>query len=123
MPFTAIAMSACAAPRVAIYTELACRVHRPDYSVGSALSSYHDVNPAGQGLNTGIGFGHSHNFNMLDGIRMAASHLQIPYHPPLVVNDPDAVFHIAQDDAERQHQCAADPKVQAAVSKLIAGAI
>ncbi len=38
MPFSAMAMSACVAPRVEIYTELACRAHRPEYKTGRGLS-------------------------------------------------------------------------------------
>ncbi|KLO13488.1 MFS general substrate transporter [Schizopora paradoxa] len=37
MPFSAMAMSACVAPRVEIYTELACRAHRPEYETGRIL--------------------------------------------------------------------------------------
>jgi hypothetical protein len=40
---------------------------------------------------------------------------------PIVVGMTNKTTHSAQDNAERQRQCAADPKVQAAVSKLTAG--
>lgn len=115
MPFTAIAMSACAAPRVAIYTELACKVHRPDYSTGRTFVANanhtipHPATVIGPSMSLGgLGFGRT------------ASSADI-YITPLVLNTVGDVSYVMQDDAERQHQCATDPKVQAAVSKLIAG--
>jgi hypothetical protein len=76
--------------------------------------------PAAQDAVIGVGH-YLGNSNMFGG--MAASRLQSPYFIPLVLDEHDAPFHVSQDDAERQHQCAADPKVQAAVAKLIAGAL
>ncbi|KAI0072772.1 MFS general substrate transporter [Panus rudis PR-1116 ss-1] len=44
VPFTAIAMSASLAPRIEIYTKLACEVHRPEYSVGQGNTSASWIN-------------------------------------------------------------------------------
>ena len=110
MPFSATAWAACSAPRVAIYTELACRIHRPDYSTGRLFVPVDHATLIGHNITNAIG-----------GMSASASPTG-PYTVPLVLNGVGDVLHIVQDDAERQHQCAVDPKVQAAVSKLIAGA-
>lgn len=113
MPFTAIAMFMCSAPRVSIYTELACKFHRPEYS-------------ADHSTNFGFGVDHTTRFFRLDMISrlgvVPSLTLTNPYIiSPLILNNVDDGLYSTQDATDWQRRCAADPKVLAAVSKLIAG--
>ena len=97
MPFSAMAMSACVAPRVEIYTELACRAHRPDYETGRKFSEppmvFQVVEP--QAIS---------NYTE-DDISFIV--------PSLNYGDNSA--------PEELNPCAKDPEVNAAAAKLIAG--
>ena len=95
MPFAAIAMSATLAPRVEIYTTLACRVHRPDiydqpfsFLMGNAADSSRAMSHVPS--------------NLLDVRNFSTRGL-------------DYNELIAQGK-----RCASDPVVQAAVAKLSA---
>ena len=95
MPFTSIATSATIAPRIEVYTTLACSVHRPDI------------------------FGESfRQLDILDFIQHSDDHrIPVVAHPssPVDINDADT-------PPTRKQRCAADPVVQAAVAKLTSGA-
>lgn len=80
MPLVSIASTAMLAPRVEVYTTLACAVHKPDI-LGRIVP-------------------------------------QIALGQPLTLHESAASdFHTRRHD----HLCAADPIVQAATAKLIAG--
>lgn len=83
-------MSATIAPRVEIYTELACREHKPDYSIGR-----------GSPLDNGFTF---------ESVPVAVNEPVDQAHQVVTL----------QDDAEVPNRCASDPEVQAAVATLIA---
>ena len=95
MPFNAIALSSKMAPRIEIYTTLACAEHRPDIAprVGHGRILHLDVN----------------------------THPEIPV---AYVQFPEFHFNetIKTDSTPPNwKKCAADPVVQASVAKLIAG--
>lgn len=91
MPFSAMAMSACVAPRVEIYTELVCRAHKPEYKTGRRFSPMHFDDPQ---MIT--------NFTEVLDIGVIAPTLNY------------TAF-------EAPNPCAKDPEVNAAAAKLIAG--
>ncbi|KZV82384.1 hypothetical protein EXIGLDRAFT_346566 [Exidia glandulosa HHB12029] len=103
MPLASIAMSTTIAPRVQIYTRLACMVHRPEYMSETAKDAPTMV---------GAGWGHS-----------------TPQHRP----GPGEFISVIMPEQSQEHlstnttkipspseQCQSDPVVQAAVAKLIA---
>jgi len=92
LPFTAMAMSACIAPRVEIYTELACRAHKPEYKTGRRISV------------TGIAYP-----------QLIANFTESNTDPflPILNFDDNAAL-------DMDKRCAKDPEVQAAAAKLIA---
>ncbi len=96
MPFAAIAMSATLAPRVEVYTTLACRVHRPDiydqdFSGTAANRAVSKTNPSHYVSSSILGI---HNFGTR-GLKF--------------------------NGLVEGKRCASDPVVQAAVAKLSAG--
>ena len=104
-PFTSIATSATYAPRIEVYTTLACSIHRPDI------------------------FGESHqHLDILDLIQHSND-----YRTPAVAHQSSSVDirsdvfmfekSLQTNDAPTKKQrCASDPVVQAAVAKLTSGA-
>jgi hypothetical protein len=107
-PFTSIAISATTAPRIEVYTTLACSIHRPDI------------------------FGESsQQLDILDFIQHSDDHgIPVVAHPSSSV---DIKVHVSMtekslqtNDADtpptRKQRCASDPVVQAAVAKLTSGA-
>ena len=103
MPFTSIATSATAAPRIEIYTTLACSIHRPD--IFGESSQQLDILDFVQPLNNyRIPAAHqSGSIDMSDAFMIGKS-LQ---------------FKDADTPPTRKQRCASDPVVQAAVAKLI----
>ena len=98
MPFTAIATSATAAPRIEIYTTLACSVHRPDI-FGESFQQPDIL-----------------DFVQHSGIPATAHRYSIfSVEKSLQVGDADT-------PPTRKQRCASDPVVQAAVAKLTTGA-
>lgn len=115
LPISSMAMTSAAAPRVAIYTELACREHKPEYTVGRRLahldalsgvsrSHYHEIAPADT-VNRSVPYG-------LDVLAESSVYLQ-----PFFLED-----SASRNETEDlpNNECAADPVVQAATAKLIA---
>ncbi|KAF8808993.1 MFS general substrate transporter [Phlegmacium glaucopus] len=103
MPFTAIATSSTLAPRIEIYTTLACSIHRPDIFRGSSQQQ-----------------------DILDFVQQSNDH-----RTPAVAHQSGSVDifgvfiieeSIQSNDADtpptRKQRCASDPIVQAAVAKL-----
>ncbi|KZP12568.1 MFS general substrate transporter [Athelia psychrophila] len=88
LPFTAISSGATLAPRVEIYRNLACSVHRPEYSQ----------------LSTPLSFTPSYSTNL------SLSLNDVP-------NNTDDYTLLTFDD-ERRSRCAADPEVSAATATL-----
>ena len=103
MPFTSIAMSATMAPRIEIYTVLACSVHKPDIFKQSFPGLELGLVEEPRQLST-----HS-SIQLIDRVYLPhltnklgrAANGSVPTNPNL---------------------CASDPVVQAAVAKLTAGA-
>jgi len=95
MPLTSIATSATLAPRVEVYTILACAVHKPDI-LGQ---NFPEIAPGRR-----IDFRDFH----------ARTH---KLHPLLDYRS------LSEADSPNQNLCATDPVVQAATAKLIAGQI
>ena len=103
MPFTSIAMSATMAPRIEIYTVLACSVHKPDIFKQSF-----------PGLELGL----------VEEPKQLSTHSSVQlidrvYLPHLT----DKLGRAANGSVPTNpNLCASDPVVQAAVAKLTAGA-
>lgn len=99
-------MSAMIAPRIEIYTTLACRVHKPDVFEQSF-----------PGLELGL----------VDAPRVFG---QLPYTDSSLLIDQTYRPHLTdnssqttlENPATKPNRCASDPIVQAAVAKLTAGA-
>ncbi|GLB34576.1 putative major facilitator superfamily protein [Lyophyllum shimeji] len=102
VPFTAIATSATLAPRIEVYTLLACSVHKPD-------TFRHEHPPLG-------GFLHFPDISPVIPPRIPISvpplNHELTYAPP--------AFSLQNDtrDPKAPGSCASDPVVQAAVAKL-----
>lgn len=107
IPFSAIAMAATMAPRIEIYTILACSVHRPEYTRNHHLAKELNLPYLGNnefftpGPTLGVLAGHE---NIQQSINISFSQGQIH-----------------QSSTEDEQDCASDPVVQAAVAKLTAG--
>src|ERR1700722_2037482 len=107
MPFSAIVASATIAPRIEIYTALACRAHRPEY-----LSCGKD-NP---------------NVTHYQSVTHL-SEMNISFHRSLLDfpldrhHSVDFIFTApSQNDTGQQpNRCTSDPVVRAAVAKLTLG--
>lgn len=102
VPFSAIAMSACAAPRIEVYTELVCLAHRPEYTVGDRNMIQHPT-PIGT-------LSVSSAFQIISAVMDTNTNIA----------DSFSYESAAQKD-DRQRKCFEDPVVQAATAKLIAG--
>ena len=102
MPFTSIATSATAAPRIEIYTTLACSIHRPDIFGESSqqLDILDFVQP-------------------LSNYRIPAAHQSGSIDISDVLIGKSLQFNDADSPPTRKQRCASDPVVQAAVAKLI----
>lgn len=102
VPFSAIAMSACAAPRIEVYTELVCLAHRPEYTVGDRNMIQHPTP-----IDT---LSVSSAFQIISAVIDRNS-----------INDNPLSYESAAQKDDRQRKCFEDPVVQAATAKLIAG--
>lgn len=113
MPFTAIATAATMAPRIEIYTMLACSVHKPDVFKRNFPDFEWDLH----GLSLGAA-----NPNISSSIFPV---MPIAYASSVSVPIVAPIFATSQDNGTvtppRRNLCASDPVVQAAVAKLTAG--
>ncbi|PFH51761.1 hypothetical protein AMATHDRAFT_40016 [Amanita thiersii Skay4041] len=100
MPFSAIAMSATIAPRIEIYTRLACKVHKPDIYNEHSLQLVLKL------------------FPFLGSDMLTKPDISMPYLHEVNLITP-ALNIIAEGSPHGTKQCATDPVVQAAVAKLI----
>ena len=105
VPFSAIAMSACAAPRVEIYTELVCRRHRPDYTFGDRNMYPHSVIPGSLDVTS----------PPEDTSSMANTW---PFYVGATI--PETLQALGEKE-DKQRECFEDPVIQAGAAKLIAG--
>jgi hypothetical protein len=98
MPFSAIAMAAAIAPRIEIYTMLACSVHKPQHT--SNFDPWSIPSPFSSGK-------YSEEFGV----------------PPLLLASVGFGFSVNGDETQipQWKACASDPVVQAAVAKLTTG--
>ena len=103
MPFTAIATSSTIAPRIDIYTTLACSILRPDYG----------ESPSPQQPNN-FGFLHS-NECRISAMADQSSCVDIS---DVFMIDKSLQTIGADTPPTRKQRCASDPVVQAAVAKL-----
>lgn len=102
VPFSAIAMSACAAPRIEVYTELVCLAHRPEYTVGDRNTIQHPT--------------------PIDTLSVSSAFQIISAVMDTNTNIADSFsYESAVQKDDRQRKCFEDPVVQAATAKLIAG--
>lgn len=101
VPLSSIAMSSTLAPRVEIYTRLACQVHKPDV-----------YKQAYAGLD--LGYGHA----ALDTAVNFSAAFDAAWGQTDVNRKSGGVLLSA---AMKPKDCASDPVVQAAVAKLTAG--
>ena len=100
-------MSAMIAPRIEIYTTLACRVHKPDIFEQSF-----------PGLELGL-VDASGVFGQLPHTDSSGLLIDQVYRPPLTDNSGRTT---REKPTTKPNRCASDPVVQAAVAKLTAGA-
>lgn len=98
-PLSSIGYSAAFAPRVEVYTQLACRVHKPEYFPGSPSSVF------SQPL-----ISHVARVSITSPTKTGA------------VGDPSYLFipNATYEDPETRKKCATDPDVQAKVARLSA---
>jgi hypothetical protein len=116
LPLTAISMTATMAPRIEIYTILACRVHKPEYTMHLAPSNLFRLPPS----DTDSGL---LNSKLTPG----------PWTSPLIPINIASQWELAHiyfsslpetandTESEIENRCASDPDVQAAVARLTAG--
>ena len=100
-------MSAMIAPRIEIYTTLACRVHKPDIFEQSF-----------PGLELGL-VDASRVFGQLPHTDSSGLSIDQIYRPRLTDNSGRTT---REKPTTKPNRCASDPVVQAAVAKLTAGA-
>ena len=101
MPFTAIATSSTIAPRIEIYTTLACSILRPDYGEVPQQAD-------------NLGFLHS-NECRISAMAHQSSCVDISN---VFMIDKSLQTIGADTPPTRKQRCASDPVVQAAVAKL-----
>jgi hypothetical protein len=101
MPFTAIATSSTIAPRIEIYTTLACSILRPEYGESPQQS---DI----------LGFLHSNDCR----IPTVAHQSSCVDFSDVFMIDKSLQTNGADTPPTRKQRCASDPVVQAAVAKL-----
>lgn len=110
-PISGIGFSAAFAPRVEVYTSLACRVHKPQFFPDSPPGSFcqpldYDSSPSPQ---TG-----SATFSPTQSDVDQSPFLFVPYSAHY------ASGSRFEDDPNTRKKCATDPDVQAAVASLLA---
>lgn len=106
MPFTSIATSATLAPRIEIYTTLACSIHRPDiYRQQQDILDF--VQQSNEYGTPAVAHQSSSGSADISDVFMIEKTIQ---------------FTDADTPPTRKQRCASDPVVQAAVAKLTAGA-
>ncbi|TDL24842.1 MFS general substrate transporter [Rickenella mellea] len=125
MPFTAIAMASTIAPRVELYTRLACREHKPEYSAGRGPSSsnYLTTNGYPHGIHVDANISErASQISTLPYMSLAAlGSFPIATQPFYRDMPEDPTHNQTSADKERERQlCASDPEVQAHVAKLMA---
>ena len=104
LPFGSIGFSALLAPKVALYTRLACRAHiRPEY-VPNDLA---------------LSFSSASNFSVDSPIPYVSDDSQVTLEPVYVPYF--ASLNYIQDDSDSERRCASDPVVQATAARLSAG--
>ncbi|KAL4072831.1 major facilitator superfamily domain-containing protein [Scleroderma yunnanense] len=109
-PITAIGFSAAFAPRVEVYTSLACRVHKPQYSPQS-LSP-----PSNQPLDFSS-FLHPYGEEAAHNTKSGGNHSSLLF----VSSSADRVSGTRfEENPQTRKKCATDPDVQAAVATVLA---
>ena len=107
IPFGSLGYSATLAPKVALYTTLACRVHKPEL-----VANLHDLSlPLINDLATT-------NANLLDPLIETAANPGSIFLPNSAYT---ALSDYTQSEPDPEQKCASDPVVQATVAKLTAG--
>ncbi|KAG8217854.1 hypothetical protein J3R82DRAFT_6020 [Butyriboletus roseoflavus] len=104
IPFGSIGFSALLAPKVAMYTTLACRVHRPEYITNDHFPHTFAFPP-------------THNLaviNAPDGSETAVNTASIFLPNPTYTPSSD----YSQNGPDYEQKCASDPVVQAVVARL-----
>ena len=132
-PFTTIAMSSTIAPKIEMYTELACREHKPEYSVGKETftSRPHGIHAAGL-ENTITPISYPLTSSVLDVLPTSLYFNEFSVNMPLITSplflngsnssngsgtgDEDVG---GDEDETDPNLCFSDPEVQAAAAELI----
>lgn len=110
IPVSTVAMSATTAPRIEIYTELACLELKPEYSVGRGSSPMDHLSIPGSDLHM--------DFHDYHGVHLSSHSAWQSVSVELSSFDDGTS---SPSDEETPNRCATDPEVQAAVAKLITG--
>lgn len=123
-PLTSIAMTACLAPRVELYTQLVCRALKPEYAAGGehdpllGFSNTIRVASVVNGLDISLRHQpHAPASSLSTLLISSKNQSDIAYLHPHVFSTSSSKRD--QED-DRDNQCASDPTVQAAAAKLIA---
>lgn len=116
IPFGAIGYAALLAPKVAMYTTLACRVHRPELIMNNHSLPHSFTFPLTHNL-AAINAADIPILNASDDSKTALDTVFVPL--------PDSTYTSSSDYSQRgpdsEQKCASDPVVQAAVARLNAG--
>lgn len=118
LPFSALSIAATVAPRIEIYTILACSVQKPEYNIHPELSNLLGL-PIFED-DSGLLVSHSS-----PGSRIS------PLIPIPILSDRDVTLicltgplpasNYNEGDDNNTNRCSSEPEVQAAVAKLTAG--
>jgi len=116
LPFASVSTAATLAPRIEIYTILACSVHKPEYTMHLRLSKQ-------------LGLPYLEDASDLLVSNALRSGFVVSPLLPINVASEGNIAHIylpdasngTDDDDKWLDRCASDPVVQAAVAKLTAG--
>jgi hypothetical protein len=115
MPLSSIAMSMALAPRIEIYTMLACDAHKPEYTAGRGLEN----------LGIHMPFSAKSSGQVLVAYNSQSVSSSLTTEP--VIDLDLAPIHVGADEGPTNGTvlpnpklCRSDPEVQAAVAKLIA---
>ncbi|OCB86786.1 MFS general substrate transporter [Sanghuangporus baumii] len=111
-PFSSIAMSACVAPRIEIYTLLACRQHKPEYTVGDCPHGI-DVNTNNTVLPTSFS-------RLRDSLPISDYQYPLPGSKTISLLFDEPALGTIKESSDSKSKCASDPVVQAAAAKIIA---
>ena len=130
LPFTTLVSTATVAPRIELFTELVCRDHKPDYSVGKETPIPQFHNPQSFGISNGVMVQYPYSSSIIDSLPRSLydstyAHVPVLTFAPLKnssYSSRDGEIGKGSDGDDEKVDpslCFTDPDVQSAVAEFI----